>query len=581
MALGTMGSGGTRTFDIRGTYMLSNLLQELTLAKASKLHEIVLDEERLNENPVNRLSRLIKDFFWPNLTRRIDGSNIREVGKDKKDWTANPRPRIYIPHGAPEQYEYYTRIASEHPDMNLDVQWLSTDPGNPEYVRDLNKAPGLLALEVERVADTPDGKPDYRGLPFVVPGGRFNELYGWDSYMETLGLLVNNREDLAKNMVKHFCFCIKHYGKILNANRSYYLCRTQPPFLTDMALRVFERIQAQADAKEFLRIAILAAIKEYYSVWTAEPRYDSESGLSCYRPGGIGVPPETEATHFEHVLRPYYEKHKMTFQEFVQAYNEGHVKEPELDLFFRHDRGVRESGHDTSYRLEQVCANLATVDLNSLLYKYETDISRTIRTFFGDKLPIPDEFLTKGMQKGHVESSAIWDRRALKRRRTMTKLMWDANKGMYFDYDVVKKEHTNYESATTFWAMWSGVCTTEQATAMVQKAIPRFEELGGLASGTEESRGPISMNRPNRQWDYPFGWAPQQILAWTGLRRFGFDEVAHRLIYRWIYMVTKSFVEYNGIVVEKYNVTQALHPHKVEAEYGNQGADFKGVAREG
>ncbi|GAB7355628.1 hypothetical protein MBLNU459_g6350t1 [Dothideomycetes sp. NU459] len=581
MPLGTMGSGGYKTFDIRGTYMLSNLLQELTLAEENGRKQIVLDEARLNENPVNRLSRLIKEFFWPNLTRRIDGSNIAVVGRDPKDWTPNPRPRIYIPRGAPEQFEYYTRVAREHPDMNLDVQWLAKDPGNEEYVRDLNEAPGLLALEVERVKDTAHGEPDYIGLPFVVPGGRFNELYGWDSYMETLGLLVNNREDLAKAMVKHFCFCIKHYGKILNANRSYYLCRTQPPFLTDMALRVFERIQAQPDAKEFLRVAILAAIKEYYSVWMSAPRHDPESGLSRYRAQGIGVPPETEASHFVHVLDPFAKKHQMSFDEFVHAYNYGKVKEPELDDYFVHDRAVRESGHDTSYRLEKVAGNLATIDLNSLLYKYETDISRTIRMFFGDRLPIPDDFLTKGMEKGHVESSAIWDRRALKRRRTMTKLMWDADKGMYFDYDTVEKQHTGYESATTFWAMWSGVCTTEQATAMVQKALPRFEALGGLVSGTEESRGPVGLSRPNRQWDYPYGWAPQQILAWTGLLRFGFDEVAHRLIYRWIYMVTKAFVDFNGVVVEKYDVTQPLHPHRVTAEYGNQGSDFKGVAKEG
>ncbi|KAF2211705.1 glycoside hydrolase family 37 protein [Cercospora zeae-maydis SCOH1-5] len=578
--LGTAASGGYKRFDVRGTYMLSNLLQELWLAKKFGRRQIVLDEARLNENPVNRLARLIKDQFWPNLTRRIDGSNIAAVAKDPKDWTSDPRPRIYIPRGAAEQYAYYTRVAKEHPHIRLDVQWLKEGgPDDDEYVRDLNEAPGLLAIEVERVKDTPAGEPDYRGLPFVVPGGRFNELYGWDSYMETLGLLVNDREDLCKAMVKHFCFCIRHYGKILNANRSYYLRRSQPPFLTDMALRVYDRIKHEPDSLEFLRSAMLAAIKDYYSTWMSPPRYDAESGLSRYRPGGLGVPPETEASHFVHVLQPYADKHKMTFKEFVHAYNYGHVFEPELDEYFLHDRAVRESGHDTSYRLEKVAANLATVDTNSCLYKYEVDIARTIRAFFGDRLEIPKEWRMPGHPE--FETSSTWDRRAKKRRKIMNDLMWDEDKGMFFDYNTVKKQQTGYESATTFWAMWAGAATPKQASIMVAKALPKFEVHGGLVSGTEESRGAIGMHRPNRQWDFPFGWAPQQILAWTGFLRYGFEEEAQRLAYRWIYMVTKAFVDFNGVVVEKYDVTRPIDPHKVEAEYGNQGSDFQGVATEG
>ncbi|CAI4254469.1 CIC_collapsed_G0001880.mRNA.1.CDS.1 [Saccharomyces cerevisiae] len=105
--------------------------------------------------------------------------------------------------------------------------------------------------------------------------------------------------------------------------------------------------------------------------------------------------------------------------------------------------------------------------------------------------------------------------------------------------------------------------------------------LGGLVACTEKSRGPISIDRPIRQWDYPFGWAPHQILAWKGLSAYGYQQVATRLAYRWLYMITKSFVDYNGMVVEKYDVTRGTDPHRVDAEYGNQGADFKGVATEG
>lgn len=561
--------------------MLSNLLQELTVAKSFGRKRIVLDEARLNENPVARLSRLIKKSFWNALTRRIDGSNIEKVGKDPKDWTSDPRPRIYVPPGAPEQYEYYKNIAETQPELRLDVQILPDGELTAEYIRDLNDKPGLLALAMEEYTNETTGKKDLRGVPFVVPGGRFNELYGWDSYMESLGLLVSDRVDLAKAMVINFCFCIKHYGKILNANRSYYLGRSQPPFLTDMSLRVYDKIKSEPSGMDFLRESMLAAIKEYYTVWTSAPRYDPETDLSRYRPVGCGVPPETEPSHFTHILMPYAEKYGLPFDDFVQAYNKQEIDIPELDEYFLHDRAVRESGHDTSYRLERVCANLATVDLNSLLYKYEVDIARTIRNCFGDKLIVPPEFRAPGKEDQEFETSAPWDRRAKRRKAAMDKYLWDGEKGMFFDYNTVEKRRTSYESATTFWAMWAGLATPQQSAAMVEKALPIFNAYGGLVSGSEESRGKISLERPNRQWDYPYGWAPQQMLAWAGLLRYGYQEETEKLAYKWLYMITKSFVDFNGVVVEKYDVTQPIDPHRVDAEYGNQGIDFKGVASEG
>ncbi|KAL6908918.1 glycoside hydrolase family 37 protein [Trichoderma evansii] len=584
ISLRTAASAGYNRFEVRGTYMLSNLLQELTLAKEYGRKQIILDEARLNENPVDRLSRLIRDHFWDGLTRRIDASSIEIAARDPKDWTDDPRPRIYVPIGAPEQYEYYTKVAADRPELRLDVQLLP-EKITPELIRDMNDKPGLLAVAVEKVEEEDEQGnkvQSLKGLPFVVPGGRFNELYGWDSYMESLGLLIHERVDLAKAMVLNFCFCIEHYGKILNATRSYYLGRSQPPFLTDMSLRVYEKIKHEPDSKEFLRRSILAAIKEYHSVWTSEPRLDPVTGLSRYRPEGLGVPPETEASHFVHILKPYIEKHKMEFKDFVRAYNYGEIKEPELDDYFLHDRAVRESGHDTSYRLEGVCADIATIDLNSLLFKYETDIARTIRSLFGDKLTIPAEFCQgTPYQPGETVSSAVWDRRAKRRKLTMDKLMWNEEEGMFFDYDTANKKRCTYETATTLWALWAGLASPKQAADLVKKGLPRFEMFGGLVAGTEKSRGAIGLERPNRQWDYPYGWAPQQMLAWTGLLRYSFTEEAERLAYKWLFMITKAFVDFNGVVVEKYDVTRPIDPHRVDAEYGNQGLDFKGVAKEG
>ncbi|KAL7271190.1 alpha,alpha-trehalase nth1 [Rhizina undulata] len=579
ISLGTLNSSGYKSCEIRGTYMLSNLLQELTLAKDYGRQFVIIDELRLNENPVDRLSRLIKDFFWKGLTRRIDGSVIDVVAKDPK---AEDTPRIYVPYRAEEQLEYYRQVALDNPDLKLDVVQLP-EKIDAEYVKSINDKPGLLALAMQK-HPTEDGKESLRGLPFVVPGGRFNELYGWDSYMIALGLIQDEEVELAKSMVLNFCFEIEHYGKILNANRSYYLSRSQPPFLTDMTLKVYEKIKHEPDALHFLKTGILAAIKEYFTVWMAEPRYDRVTGLSRYRPDGKGVPPETEPSHFDSALHPYAQKHNMSKDEFIKAYNDGVIKEPRLDEYFLHDRALRESGHDTTYRFENVCADLATIDLNSLLYKYEVDIAYVIKTYFPKGLTIPAEFAVEGhpfLQAGGLSSSANWERRAQRRKLAVSHYMWNEEKGMFFDYNTRNGSQTLYESATTFWAMWAGLATTPQATKMVEIALPKFEEYGGLVSCTEESRGPIGLDRPNRQWDYPYGWAPQQILAWGGLLKYGYLDDAQRLSFRWLHMITKAFVDYNGVVVEKYDVTHRNVPHRVDAEYGNQGLEFQGIAREG
>ncbi|EEB09640.1 alpha,alpha-trehalase Ntp1 [Schizosaccharomyces japonicus yFS275] len=570
VSLGSASSGGYRLYELRGTYQLSNLLQELTLAKDYGRRYVLIDERRLNENPVNRLSRLIKGTFWDALTRRIDASSLETICKDTKDRSGGRVNRIYVPKAEQEMYEYYAKVANEKPDLNLVVEYLPEDI-TPEWVRDVNDKPGLLALAMQRYTDE-NGKTELRGVPFVVPGGRFNELYGWDSYFESLGLLIDGRVDLARSMVENFIFEIKYYGKILNANRTYYLLRSQPPFLTDMALRVYERLKDPKDAKDFLYRAFCAAIKEYHTVWTSPPRLDPKTGLSRYRPGGLGIPPETEAAHFEHLLKPYTEKYNMTLEEFTHAYNYQEVSEPALDEYFLHDRAVRESGHDTTYRLEKVCADLATVDLNSLLHKYETDIARVIREEFDDHFIMPN---------GSVESSAIWDRRARARRHAMERYNWSEEDGMWYDYNTKTETKSSYESATAFWALWAGVATPKQAAKFVDKSLPKFEVLGGLVAGTKSSLGQVGVDNPSRQWDYPNGWSPQQILAWYGLMRYGYEDEAKRLVYRWLYTITKAFVDFNGIVVEKYDLTRAHDPHRVTAEYGNQGVDIMGVAREG
>lgn len=526
-SVGTADSGGYRKIDIRGTYMLSNLLQELALAKDYGRKHIVLDEARLNENPVDRLSRMIRHNFWQGLTRRIDADGLELICADTKNRSANHNPRIYIPYNEDEVYEYYKQVAETRKHLNLEVERLP-EKITPEYVKSINDRPGILTLAMRRAPAERGG--GLMGVPFVVPGGRFNEMYGWDSYFIGLGLLIDDRWELARDMVDNFVYQIIHYGKILNANRSYYLARSQPPFVTDMALRVYEQWQPQENSdderKAWLRHTLQAAIKEYHTVWMGSPRLDPKTGLSRYRPDGLGIPPETEASHFDHVIEPYANRLGITKEDYMQKYNDGIIKEPELDEYFLHDRAVRESGHDTTYRFEKVCANLATVDLNSLLYKYEVDIAYAIRNILDGDLLDSD---------GVPQEADVWEERARLRKERIDKYLWNEENSLYYDYDTVKEEQTTYESVTAFWTMWAGCASHDQAKKMTSQSLHKFEAIGGLVSGTEESRGAISLDRPNRQWDFPFGWAPHQIMAWKAFDNYGMHDVAARLAYRWLY----------------------------------------------
>ena len=509
------------------------------------------------------------------MTRTIDASGIAVSAKDPK--TEESQPRIYVPCDAPEQYAYYSNIASEEPSMYLDVQWLPQGELTSEYIYSLNTKPGILALEIEEDSSAKGG---LRGLPFIVPGGRFNELYNWDSCFCAWGMLETHSH-VVESIIRHFTFEIQHYGKICNANRSYYLGRAQPPFLTDLALRTYKNRQHEPDSKELLKLAILAAMKEYHSYWMSTPRYDEVTGLTRYRPVGAGLPPECEPTQFAHILAPYAAKYNMTVAELTQKYNDGDILESELDIFCLHDRAVRECGHDTSNRVESVCADLGTIDLQCLLYKYETDIAHAIRSEFSDNLRVPAAFCAPGQAADHVETSEMWDRAARTRKQLIDRYCWNEEKGMYFDYNTVTGHQSDFETVTSLWALWCGVADPQQATKLVENGLPKFECIGGLSSTTEKSRGPIDDGHPQKQWDYPHGWPPHQLLAWDGLIRYGYHEHAERLIYCWLHMVIKVFVDYNGTVVEKYNVTTLDAPHKVDAEYGNQGLNFKYAPQEG
>ncbi len=544
-----------KAYTISGTYHLSNFLQELALEKALGKVEASIPLWKIEENPTDRINRMIRDYFWDDLTRTIDKEGLSKILTDTK--SQDTKQRMYVPSTDSAGIDYYTSLKEEFP--NLEVVVLPKEI-TPQYVKSINEKPGILALGLE------NGK----GIPFVVPGGRFNEMYGWDSYFEGIGLLLDDRVDLAKAMIDNFCYQIEHYGKILNANRSYYLTRTQPPFLSSFIVETYEKDPSLG--KEWLASVTKTAIKEYETVWMQAPRL-TENGLNRYYAQGIGVPPETEGGHFDEHLSAFAKGASRTGKnstpisvaELVRLYQSGDYKSQELDTYFTHDRSLRESGHDTSWRLDDVCADLNVVDLNSLLYKYEVDFAYIIDTYFNGEL------------EGY--HGTYWWTVSYERIERMNSFLWNEEAGKYFDYNVQTKKQTHFESASNYFPLWAGLVDQSKVPKMVKNLMKNLKEKGGIAGTSRAMHDKFGQDAVQRQWDYPNGWAPHQMLIWQGLLNYGFNKEAQELIYRWLWMITRNAVDFNGVIPEKYDVVSATH--KVFAEYGNVGTEFDYITTSG
>jgi alpha,alpha-trehalase len=222
-------------------------------------------------------------------------------------------------------------------------------------------------------------------------------------------------------------------------------------------------------------------------------------------------------------------------------------------------------------------ADLATVDLNALLYKYETDIACAIKEKFQDALTVPAGVMPADHDSSTC-NSAYWEAKAAARKAAVDRYQWNPETGMYHDYNTVTNQQTPFRSVTTFYPLWSGLASEEQAKQLIEGMLPQFEHVGGMVSTLPL---PGSSWLP-RQWDYPYGWAPHQILVWDGLRRYGYTDHAHRVAYRWLYLLTKTFADFNGRMTERYDVVQKSEAAVTDGtEYGNQGSKFDGVNIEG
>lgn len=371
----------------------------------------------------------------------------------------------------------------------------------------------------------------YLPYPYVVPGGRFNEMYGWDSYFTLTGLLKSGTPSqvaLAKAMTDNALYQVQYYGKVLNANRTYFLERSQPPFLSRMVLEVFERVPDEGWLKRALPL-----LERYYALWMAPPKYTPSTGLSRYYAGGSGPAPEVLADEVDEHGLSHYDRVKAAFRAGDgKEYRAGRFyreKDDELTMeFFTADRSMRESGFDPSERFGPF--NLGVIDhnpvcLNTLLYVMEQDIA-WVYAHFGD-----------------TRTARTWTRRSEKRKAAIQRTMWDEKAGLFLDYNFVTRKRRDYPFVVTYWPMWAGIATASQAKRLVDN-LSVFGAPGGLMT---------SAKRTGNQWDAPFGWGNLEQMAVLGLRRYGYDKDANQVARAFVDVVVKEFGEH-GTIFEKYDL---------------------------
>lgn len=356
----------------------------------------------------------------------------------------------------------------------------------------------------------PDDKGMAIGLPnaYVVPSADpevefiYEEQFYWDSYFTGLGLLKEEHKPLVEGMLENLLHLLRRFEMIPNASAMYQMSHSQPPILTTYIFDVYERF---GKSTEWLANHMALAEMEYHTVW-----------MSSRQP------------HWRLVykgLNRYYDIHVL------------------------HDLAEAESGWDMTTRFERKCLDFLPVDLNSLLYKYETDFARTAEIV------------------GDSRAAKTWHKRAAVRKRAMNELMWGKLRGFYFDYNYENKRLGDVWSLAGFYPMWAGMASDEQAKRMVDN-LGKFEKIGGLSTTAGLFAYPAIFGSLRTQWAYPNGWAPLQYIVIAGLRRYGYHAEAERIARKWI-KTNLDWYHRHGVFLEKYNVVNPKKP-PIEGVYPSQ-----------
>jgi alpha,alpha-trehalase len=357
---------------------------------------------------------------------------------------------------------------------------------------------------------------------YVVPGGRFRELYYWDSYFTMVGLQVSGRYDLVADMVETFAGLIDRYGHIPNGSRSYYLSRSQPPFFAAMV-----ELQGEHDGVGVL-LRRLPQLELEYAFWM-EGAENLAAGNAHRR-----VVRLADGT----LLNRYWDDLAIPRDE---AYVEDiataqHSTRPAPEVY-RDLRAAAESGWDFSSRwladgktLSSIrTTDILPVDLNSLLYKLEITIASGCKA---------------ARRRDCTRQMAT---RAQARQKAVVRLMWDEDLNAFVDYDWRNGQRLERLTAATAYPLFSNLAGKQQVKRVAATIRASLLMPNGLATTTQDT---------GQQWDAPNGWAPLQWIAIDGLRRHGEAELAADIAARWIAENARVYCR-TGKLVEKYNVREA------------------------
>jgi alpha,alpha-trehalase len=370
------------------------------------------------------------------------------------------------------------------------------------------------------------------GLPYsyVVAGGRFSEQYYWDSYFTMLGLAVDGQWGLVEGMVKNCAYMIRKFGFVPNANRTYYLSRSQPPFFVHMV-----RLLASHKGRRSTFLEYLPYLLAEYRFWMRGRRKVSDQiDTRAYErvvqmPNGV-------------LLNRYYDDKTTprpeSLREDLETAEEAGLHDSEklyLDL-----RAGAESGWDFSSRwfrdAKEITSihttDIVPVDLNCLLYQLEMTIAETYQSTY-------QPLLARKFRR-------LGERRAA----TILKYMWNDDEQMFMDYDFRLGTQTSRVTIAGVFPLYAKIATSEQAAAVAGRLERDFLKQGGLVTTLIES---------GQQWDTPNGWAPLQWVAIQGLRAYGHYRLADTIKHVWI-EACQSVYKREGKMVEKYDVINPFQP---------------------
>jgi alpha,alpha-trehalase len=386
-----------------------------------------------------------------------------------------------------------------------------------------------------RQPDTTAGSLIPLPFPYIVPGGRFREIYYWDSYFTSLGLRASGKVDMIENMVKNFSHLIDTVGHIPNGNRTYYLGRSQPPFYAMMVKLLVE------ERGEGTLLKYLPQLEREYKFWMKGAADLTEDRLTAHH---------SVRMHDGEVLHRYWDENNTPRPEsFQEDLERSHQADQLPANLFRHLRAGAESGWDFSSRwfkdgrsLSSIhTTEIAAVDLNCLLLNLERTIAEACQV------------------ARNVSEAQRFEELAARREAAIEKYFWNEEAGFYFDYDLAQGQQSGALTIAGAFPLFFKVATEEQAKAVARTIETKLLMPGGVVT-TLEATG--------QQWDAPNGWAPLQWITIVGLEDYGYHELAGEIASRWISLNSEVFKR-TGKLMEKYNVVDT-HLEAGGGEYPGQ-----------